>query len=107
MKEYLSYFFQTAESIADLIDGYCRLLTNDLEFTIWQRETNVKNDKSTAKTSNTFPDEPSTPNKGKPILTDDYAEIGLLEGEGDYSTPTGKLCYYFNIHSCSNFLFSA
>lgn len=89
--------FQTAESIADLIDGYCRLLTNDLEFTIWQKETNAKD---TTKTSNTFPDEPSTLSKGKPILTDDYAEIGLLEGEGDYSTPTGKLCYDFKINLC-------
>lgn len=100
MKDYLSYLFQTAESIADLIDGYCRLLTNDLEFTIWQKETNVKNAKGTTTSSNTFPDEPSTPNKGKPILTDDYAEIGLLEGEGDYSTPTGKLCYDFKINLC-------
>lgn len=80
---------QTAESIADLIDGYCRLLKNDLEFTIWNRGTNVSQANSPSKTSNTYPDEISPLNKGKPVLTDDYAEIGLLEGEGDYSTPTG------------------
>lgn len=87
---------QTAESIADLIDGYCRLLKNDLEFTIWNRETNVSQANSPSKASNTYPDEISPANKGKPVLTDDYAEIGLLEGEGDYSTPTGKLCNYLN-----------
>ncbi|XP_032590925.1 focal adhesion kinase 1 isoform X1 [Drosophila grimshawi] len=77
----------TAESIADLIDGYCRLLTKDLGFTIWQRESSVNTADSSTKTSN---DQPTTssPSKSKPMLTDDYAEIGLLEGEGDYSTPT-------------------
>ncbi|KAH8401768.1 hypothetical protein KR009_007790, partial [Drosophila setifemur] len=82
--------FQTAESIADLIDGYCRLLSKDLEFTIWQRETNASSDDSTRASSNdgTLESNKSTSSQGKPMLTDDYAEIGLLEGEGDYSTPT-------------------
>ncbi|KAM8712566.1 hypothetical protein ACLKA7_012978 [Drosophila subpalustris] len=80
----------TAESIADLIDGYCRLLTKDLEFTIWERESNAQNTETLTKASNTLRDGPNTssPTKSKPTLTDDYAEIGMLEGEGDYSTPT-------------------
>ncbi|XP_017149209.1 focal adhesion kinase 1 isoform X1 [Drosophila miranda] len=82
----------TAESIADLIDGYCRLLSKDLEFTIWQRETSTSNDDSTATKTNDLPIESAQAQAAssprKPMLTDDYAEIGLLEGEGDYSTPT-------------------
>ncbi|XP_015039131.1 focal adhesion kinase 1 isoform X2 [Drosophila pseudoobscura] len=80
----------TAESIADLIDGYCRLLSKDLEFTIWQRETSTSSDDSTATKTNDLPIEPAqaASSPRKPMLTDDYAEIGLLEGEGDYSTPT-------------------
>ncbi|KAH8291543.1 hypothetical protein KR054_012618, partial [Drosophila jambulina] len=88
------YFFQTAESIADLIDGYCRLLSKDLEFTVWQREINAPSDDSGKAAS---PNDATqleanklmtSSGQGKPMLTDDYAEIGLLEGEGDYSTPT-------------------
>ncbi|XP_017106171.2 focal adhesion kinase 1 isoform X1 [Drosophila bipectinata] len=82
----------TAESIADLIDGYCRLLSKDLEFTIWQRETNASassDDSSKASSNNaTLESNKSTASPSKPMLTDDYAEIGLMEGEGDYSTPT-------------------
>ncbi|XP_064542789.1 focal adhesion kinase 1 isoform X5 [Drosophila montana] len=81
----------TAESIADLIDGYCRLLTKDLGFTVWERETDLGgNVKISPNASNALPDDrtSSSPTKSKPMLTDDYAEIGLLEGEGDYSTPT-------------------
>ncbi|XP_041448756.1 focal adhesion kinase 1 isoform X1 [Drosophila obscura] len=81
----------TAESIADLIDGYCRLLSKDLEFTIWQRETSASSDDSAATKTNDLPVEPAqaaASSPRKPMLTDDYAEIGLLEGEGDYSTPT-------------------
>lgn len=88
------YYFQTAESIADLIDGYCRLLTKDLGFTVWERETDMGgNVKNSPNAPNASQDDrtSSSPNKSKPMLTDDYAEIGLLEGEGDYSTPTGKL----------------
>ncbi|XP_034476413.1 focal adhesion kinase 1 isoform X2 [Drosophila innubila] len=80
----------TAESIADLIDGYCRLLTKDMEFTIWERESDAQNTETLTKASSTLKDGPTTssPTKSKPTLTDDYAEIGMLEGEGDYSTPT-------------------
>ncbi|XP_016929255.2 focal adhesion kinase 1 isoform X2 [Drosophila suzukii] len=80
----------TAESIADLIDGYCRLLSKDLEFTIWQRETAASSDDSAKALPNdaTLGSNKSSSSQGKPMLTDDYAEIGLLEGEGDYSTPT-------------------
>ncbi|XP_039481226.1 focal adhesion kinase 1 isoform X2 [Drosophila santomea] len=80
----------TAESIADLIDGYCRLLSKDLEFTIWHRETTASNEDSAKALPNdaTLGSNKSTSSQGKPMLTDDYAEIGLLEGEGDYSTPT-------------------
>ncbi|BFG05416.1 focal adhesion kinase 1 [Drosophila madeirensis] len=82
----------TAESIADLIDGYCRLLSKDLDFTIWQRETtSASTEDSAATKANDLPVEPAqaaASSPRKPMLTDDYAEIGLLEGEGDYSTPT-------------------
>ncbi|KAH8261034.1 hypothetical protein KR044_002371, partial [Drosophila immigrans] len=79
----------TAESIADLIDGYCRLLTRDVEFTIWERESNTQNSDTLTKSSNSLREAANTSSpKNKPTLTDDYAEIGLLEGEGDYSTPT-------------------
>ncbi|SPP73146.1 focal adhesion kinase 1 isoform X2 [Drosophila guanche] len=82
----------TAESIADLIDGYCRLLSKDLDFTIWQRETTSASTEDSAATKiNDLPVEPAqtaASSPRKPMLTDDYAEIGLLEGEGDYSTPT-------------------
>ncbi|XP_068145939.1 focal adhesion kinase 1 isoform X2 [Drosophila tropicalis] len=84
----------TAESIADLIDGYCRLLSKNPEFSIWQRETSTTNVEkpNTATTTTNTPNESVqqevVPSTGKPMLTDDYAEIGLLEGEGDYSTPT-------------------
>lgn len=83
---------QTAESIADLIDGYCRLLSKDLEFTVWQREINASSDDSGKASPNDSAqlesNKSSSSGQGKPMLTDDYAEIGLLEGEGDYSTPT-------------------
>ncbi|XP_017072931.1 focal adhesion kinase 1 isoform X1 [Drosophila eugracilis] len=78
----------TAESIADLIDGYCRLLSKNLEFTIWQRETTASSDDSAKALPNDSTLESNNSTQGKPMLTDDYAEIGLLEGEGDYSTPT-------------------
>ncbi|XP_017051217.1 focal adhesion kinase 1 isoform X2 [Drosophila ficusphila] len=80
----------TAESIADLIDGYCRLLSKDLEFTIWQRETIASSDDTAKALPNdaTLGSNKSSSSQGKPMLTDDYAEIGLMEGEGDYSTPT-------------------
>ncbi|KAH8389250.1 hypothetical protein KR200_006662, partial [Drosophila serrata] len=83
----------TAESIADLIDGYCRLLSKDLEFTVWQREINASSDDSGKASPNDATQLESnklmtSSGQGKPMLTDDYAEIGLLEGEGDYSTPT-------------------
>lgn len=80
-------------------------MKNDLDFTIWNRETNVSQANSPSKTPNTFPDERSPSNKGKPVLTDDYAEIGLLEAEGDYSTPTGKPSEYSNlIYTISTFI---
>ncbi|KAH8270784.1 hypothetical protein KR018_001934, partial [Drosophila ironensis] len=85
----------TAESIADLIDGYCRLLSKDLEFSVWQRETNAPapsddSAKAAPGGDGALDSGPSGAggSQGKPMLTDDYAEIGLMEGEGDYSTPT-------------------
>ncbi|XP_037941645.1 focal adhesion kinase 1-like, partial [Teleopsis dalmanni] len=94
----------TADSIADLIDGYCRLISNNLEYKVWQpyqskignlNETNCLENLSTGiddidnSSKNTInssgSDKKSTK---KPELSEDYAEIGLVEEEGDYSTPT-------------------
>ncbi|XP_030387754.1 focal adhesion kinase 1 isoform X2 [Scaptodrosophila lebanonensis] len=78
----------TAESIADLIDGYCRLLSKNLEFTIWKREMSSSHSESTASSETPAEIQKSETIPAKPMLTDDYAEIGLMECEGDYSTPT-------------------
>uniref|UniRef100_A0A1B6DL08 non-specific protein-tyrosine kinase n=1 Tax=Clastoptera arizonana TaxID=38151 RepID=A0A1B6DL08_9HEMI len=62
-----------AESLADLIDGYCRLHNNN-DISIWNRK-DTKNDAE------------KTDNNGT-ILSEDYAEI--VDEEGDYSTPATR-----------------
>lgn len=111
--------FQTAESIADLIDGYCCLIQGSGYVSKWERNdvntlNNINNGlNATAATSkgnqnNGFDREKhneedqtdgsgatiNTSTKPKPTLTEDYAEIGLIDDEGDYSTPTGLLLVY-------------
>lgn len=128
---------KTSESIADLVDGYCRLFNNN-DYSLWDRSvpTNTKttpsnsatnslekstssrnNNKMTGSTHSDFgsngggsgnnstigdgvnDQHPETSgelsgansNNGKPILNEDYAELGCLpEEEGDYSTPAAR-----------------
>ncbi|XP_065222614.1 focal adhesion kinase 1-like isoform X2 [Planococcus citri] len=60
------------DSLADLIDGYCRLYNNN-GTSLWNRKT------ASAKNAN---------KKNGDLLSEDYAEI--VEEEGDYSTPTNR-----------------
>lgn len=49
------------------------------------------NSLSTSNHSDSFPAPPPPPPPiGKPMLSEDYAEIGLGEEEGDYSTPAAR-----------------
>ncbi|XP_054740625.1 focal adhesion kinase 1 isoform X1 [Anastrepha obliqua] len=104
----------TAESIADLIDGYCCLIHGSSYVSIWERnDVNTlnslnnglkastsalkeKQNNGISKAKNNIEDstdggattQPCA--KPKPTLTEDYAEIGLIDDEGDYSTPTAR-----------------
>ncbi|XP_075170034.1 protein tyrosine kinase 2 Fak [Haematobia irritans] len=93
--------YNTATSIADLIEGYCLLISNNQVCTVWNPIANAKNsggDKSNdsapcslnngggGSSNNTSGDINSTENS-KPKLSEDYAELGLADDEGDYSTP--------------------
>lgn len=108
---------KTADNIADLVDGYCKLLT-DSDDSLWDRSVPVQrstpsasatnslekhNKREFAKVSNNSLTEnensinSSTDKLGSgdgdfviPTLSEDYAEIGLGEEEGDYSTPASK-----------------
>ncbi|CAD7012437.1 unnamed protein product [Ceratitis capitata] len=107
----------TAESIADLIDGYCCLIHGSGYVSKWERNdgntlNSVNNglnvtsatakeaqNNGLGKTKNNTDDETdgggggttfSGSAKPKPTLTEDYAEIGLIDDEGDYSTPTAR-----------------
>lgn len=62
---------EAAESLADLIDGYCRLLAGS-NTSLWNRKDA----------------QGSKPKPGGPTLTEDYAEI--VDEEGDYSTPATR-----------------
>lgn len=62
---------EAAESLADLIDGYCRLLAGS-NTSLWNRKDA----------------QGSKPKSGGPTLTEDYAEI--VDEEGDYSTPATR-----------------
>ncbi|XP_067628477.1 focal adhesion kinase 1 isoform X2 [Eurosta solidaginis] len=101
----------TAESIADLIDGYCCLIHDSGGYvSIWERNDvntlnsvnnglnvsadNKNNGISKTKNNNEDSTDSGATNqattKPKPTLTEDYAEIGLIDDEGDYSTPTAR-----------------
>ncbi|XP_068893109.1 focal adhesion kinase 1 isoform X8 [Tenebrio molitor] len=80
---------ETAESLADLIDGYCRLHSGS-QNSIW-------NKKATVWKQFPCPCKDSHPSKHKSrnsdnttgtMLSEDYAEI--VDEEGDYSTPATK-----------------
>ncbi|KAF5297586.1 hypothetical protein FQA39_LY12062 [Lamprigera yunnana] len=72
--------FDVAESLADLIDGCCRLHSGR-QTSIWNRKDAHPAKHKSAKKSN-FDNNQGT------ILSEDYAEI--VDEEGDYSTPTTK-----------------
>ncbi|XP_022119116.2 focal adhesion kinase 1 isoform X5 [Pieris rapae] len=65
-----------AESLADLVDGYCRLVT-DSQTSLWNR-TKMSSSSSEGKTS-------SWEGNSATLLSEDYAEI--VDDDADYSTP--------------------
>lgn len=69
-----------AESLADLIDGYCRL-HNNTDTSLWNR-------KDTPKHKGGENEGDKQINKNGTILSEDYAEI--VDEEGDYSTPATR-----------------
>ncbi|XP_048506563.1 focal adhesion kinase 1 isoform X2 [Athalia rosae] len=73
-----------AESLADLIDGYCRLTTGS-NTSLWNRK-----DAHPPKYRHDATDSPEKNAGGKTgtILSEDYAEI--VDEEGDYSTPATR-----------------
>ncbi|XP_066593814.1 uncharacterized protein Fak isoform X2 [Prorops nasuta] len=72
-----------AESLADLIDGYCRLVTGS-NTSLWNRKDaqppKYRQDNSSSPEKNS--------SKTGTILSEDYAEI--VDEEGDYSTPATR-----------------
>lgn len=70
-----------AESLADLIDGYCRLHTGCLT-SVWNR----KDQHSSKHKIISKRDKPNNPTGT--MLSEDYAEI--VDEEGDYSTPANR-----------------
>ncbi|XP_058461465.1 uncharacterized protein LOC131436643 isoform X3 [Malaya genurostris] len=112
---------KTSESIADLVDGYCRLF-NNTDISLWDRtvipkttpnnsttnsleksqikkmtdsQSSEKQDSrrsSSDKLNNSVHNdlEASTSSNCKPTLNDDYAELGMCDEEGDYSTPAAR-----------------
>ncbi|XP_041785067.1 uncharacterized protein LOC121600490 isoform X2 [Anopheles merus] len=119
---------KTSESIADLVDGYCRLF-NKNDNSLWDRTVIPKGgggaaatppagnsatnslEKSQLKKSLTESQTSSTDRHGsrsssadrlnggsggelaeppQPTLNEDYAELGMCDEEGDYSTPAAR-----------------
>ncbi|KAL9875185.1 focal adhesion kinase 1 isoform X4 [Glossina fuscipes] len=96
--------YNTATSVASLIEGYCLLINKNQVYTLWNpisnqhqidetREGNrdaVQISKGDIFVTNIFDghnaDSPTQLNV-KPKLTADYVEIGTVDDEGDYSTP--------------------
>lgn len=83
-----------AENIADLIDGYYRLFTAS-EISIWEKTTpktpsgsvtNSLEKKRDGQQEGGDADKLQT----RPVLNEDYSEIGLGEDEADYSTPASE-----------------
>ncbi|XP_039298028.1 focal adhesion kinase 1 [Nilaparvata lugens] len=76
-----------AESLADLIDGYCRLV-NQTDVSLWSREAVVwKRFPCPCAAKETSKHRKVTDGSGT-ILSEDYAEI--VDEEGDYSTPATR-----------------
>ncbi|XP_073848140.1 protein tyrosine kinase 2 Fak isoform X3 [Musca autumnalis] len=82
--------YNTATSIADLIEGYCLLISNNQVCTLWNPIGNAKNDTTNSLNNGGGGDHTNDTNSSensKPKLSEDYAELGLADEEGDYSTP--------------------
>ncbi|CAO1301357.1 unnamed protein product [Diamesa serratosioi] len=97
----------TADSIADLVDGYCKIFNNN-NLSLWDRTRTPINSNSLEKgerrnlslgpgdnnhDNNTHAAEMSGNFHKIPILSEDYAELGIQQEpdeEGDYSTPTAR-----------------
>lgn len=90
----------TADGIADLVDGYCKIFTEN-SVSVWDRSATPINSNSLEKKSqmqgsmireNTQENFDSLPKL--PMLADDYSELhGVhpeVDEEGDYSTPTAR-----------------
>ncbi|CAG9792646.1 unnamed protein product [Diatraea saccharalis] len=95
---------EAAESLADLVDGYCRLVT-DSQTSLWNRTTTICKQLSCQckKESSSKSSEGSEGREGKEskesregrewsgvaptLLSEDYAEI--VDDDADYSTPAG------------------
>ncbi|XP_061391821.1 focal adhesion kinase 1 [Musca vetustissima] len=79
--------YNTATSIADLIEGYCLLISNNQVCTLWNPiGGNGRND-TTLNNGGDHANETNSSENSKPKLSEDYAELGLADEEGDYSTP--------------------
>ncbi|XP_068625168.1 focal adhesion kinase 1 [Battus philenor] len=69
---------EAAESLADLVDGYCRLVT-DSQTSLWNRTTAEMSSSSSEGKTSSWEANTAT------ILSEDYAEI--VDDDADYSTP--------------------
>lgn len=90
----------TADGIADLVDGYCKIFNENI-VSVWDRTATPINSNSLEK-KNPFQNSVFRENSQElfdslpriPILSDDYSELhGVLpevDEEGDYSTPTAR-----------------
>lgn len=94
---------EQAESLADLIDGYCRVATGS-NTSLWNRKASSWKNYPCPCKENHPPkqkQQPENTEKAKPekkplnktgtMLSEDYAEI--IDEEGDYSTPASKFIY--------------
>lgn len=107
---------KTAESIADLVNGYCRIVKNT-EDSFWERTQPISKrtpsssaTNSLEKSSRKMTESQTSANSGgddsvqlrnggncrdqtlpcPPILSEDYADLALQDEEGDYSTPATR-----------------
>ncbi|XP_026332711.1 focal adhesion kinase 1 isoform X5 [Hyposmocoma kahamanoa] len=79
---------EAAESLADLVDGYCRLVT-DSQTSLWNRMTTVWKQLNcqckTEMSSSSSEGKSSWEGNTNTLLSEDYAEI--IDDDADYSTP--------------------
>lgn len=98
---------KTAESIADLVNGYCRIVKGT-EDSLWERTQPIKRTPSSSATNSLDRSRRMTESQtsasgdeavqlrngkelpGPPMLSEDYADLALGDEEGDYSTPAAR-----------------